>query len=277
MFVLLSKDTIENYILPHLSKAKRGYCCKAELWEVVNAIFYKFKSGVHWRLLPTKSLIFSTELTYGAVYHHFRKWAKDGSWKRAWQGLLRCNKHHLDLSIANFDGTHTPCKRAGTQTAYQHRKRTITSNTLWLTDAQGHFVVFAPPCAGNHHDLHNIEQQFEYILNALKQSEIESDGLFINADAGFDSTDFRRLCEAHGIILNMPKNRRNKKNVNNLDDFDYYFDELMYENRFVVERANAWLDSNRSFLIRYDTTQTSWIAWHFIACIKHWLKRVIKV
>jgi hypothetical protein len=46
MIKLFDKDTINKYIVPHLSKAKRGYECKAELWEVVNAIFYKFKTGV---------------------------------------------------------------------------------------------------------------------------------------------------------------------------------------------------------------------------------------
>ena len=100
MIILIDKDTINKYIVPHLSKAKRGYECKAELWEVVNAIFYKFKTGVQWKYLPIKSLISSVELKYGAVYHHFRKWAEDGSWQRVWKNLLFRCKHLLDLSIA---------------------------------------------------------------------------------------------------------------------------------------------------------------------------------
>lgn len=274
MIILFDKDTINKYIVPHLSKAKRGYECKAELWEVVNAIFYKFKTGVQWKYLPIKSLISSVELKYGAVYHHFRKWAKDGSWQRVWKNLLFGCKHLLDLSIANLDGTHTPCKRGGEQVAYQGRKKCKTSNTLWLTDRKGHIVGFAPPCSGNHNDLFEIQDFFENLLEMTEQATIEVAGLFLNADAGFDSKNFRQLCKHHDIVLNAPINKRNRNNINELN---YYFDETMYENRYVVERTNAWLDANRSFIIRYDTTQTSWIAWHFIACIKHWLKINLKV
>lgn len=45
MYPMLDKDTIKNGILPHLSKAKRGYVTQSCLIEVVNAILYKLKTG----------------------------------------------------------------------------------------------------------------------------------------------------------------------------------------------------------------------------------------
>ncbi|WP_423791210.1 transposase, partial [Millionella massiliensis] len=48
---MLDKDTIKNEILPHLSKAKRGYVTQSCLIEVVNAILYKLKTGCQWALL----------------------------------------------------------------------------------------------------------------------------------------------------------------------------------------------------------------------------------
>ena len=56
MCTVLDKDTIKNEILPHLSKAKRGYVTQSCLIEVVNAILYKLKTGCQWAFLPVEAL-----------------------------------------------------------------------------------------------------------------------------------------------------------------------------------------------------------------------------
>ena len=274
MIRILDKITINKFIVKYLSKAKRGYVSKVPLWQIVNAIFYKFKTGVHWSLLPVNSLITKGRLKYGAIYHHFRKWTLDGSWQRAWQKLLQSYRPILDLSLAFFDGTHTLAKRGGQNIAYQGRKKAKTTNTLWLTDRQGLVVSFIPPLSGKNNDLHNIKSHIEYLADQLKKSAIEVDGLFLNADAGFDSELFRQSCEGLGIIPNVPRNARRSRHL--IDD-DTYFDPLMYKERFVVERSNAWMDFNRSFLIRFDTSIESWIAWHHIFSIVQWIKFISKV
>jgi len=262
-----------RYILPHLSVAQRGYSSSVDRWEIVNAILYKFKTGVAWYLLPVNSLISSGHIQYGAVFHHFRKWTKDGSWQQVWIKLLGQFKSLLDLSTAQFDGTHTPCQCGGQQVAYQGRKKAKTTNTLWLTDKQGRVVAFCPPLAGNHHDVYQIDQQLASMVDTLQQASISVEGLFINADAGFDSATLRRICHQLGIHLNAPSRANNNQQIEQYNCFD----ELMYDSRYVVERTNAWMDADRSFIIRYDTTISRWTAWHYIACIKHWINKVIKV
>jgi len=49
MIRIESKVNIEKYIIPHLSLPKRGGT-KLKLWEIVNAILYKLKTGVQWYL-----------------------------------------------------------------------------------------------------------------------------------------------------------------------------------------------------------------------------------
>ncbi|MEM6846076.1 MAG: transposase [Bacteroidota bacterium] len=264
MIRIISKDNIIQYILPHLSSPKRGGS-RVPTWEIVNAIFYKFKSGVQWHLLPVKSLIYKDSIKYGAMrgaapYHHFRKWVKDGSWQRVQQQIISQCKHLLNLSVALFDGTHSLAKRGGEQpgrraVAYQGRKKGKTSNTLWLTDANGLVVGFTLPVAGNHHDVTDIERRMDYLVEQLARSGIRVDGLFINADAGFDSEAFRHACYRLGIELNVPRNYRVASQI----DDDTYFDELMYEQRYAVERTNAWQDSYRTLLIRQDTSLGSWV------------------
>ena len=44
-------------------------------------------------------------------------------------------------------------------------------------------------------------------------------------------------------------------------------DDLLYKEKYSIERTNAWMDSYRSVLNRFDTTQTSWEGWNYIAFI----------
>jgi transposase len=274
MIRILDKGIILRLIVPHLSVAKRGFTCRTSLANVVNAILYKFRTGCQWKLLPVSSLIPGNKIKYGAIYHHFRKWAKDGSWKRVRKALIRYNPAVLDLSLAHFDGTHSRAMRGGKGIGYQRRKRSMTNNTLWLTDRSGLVVSYIPPMSGNHNDLYKIEQGFNYLVKDLSETGIKVDGLFVNADAGFDSKAFRALCEAHGIHLNAPVNSRR----GSVDEFDLpYFDDLMYKERFVVERTNAWMDAHRSLLVRFDTTMASWTAWHDIYSMLIWTRKISKV
>jgi len=50
---------------------------KANLGKILGAIFYIVRSGCAWRLLPMDYFP-----PYPTVYGYFRRWAKDGTWKR---------------------------------------------------------------------------------------------------------------------------------------------------------------------------------------------------
>jgi transposase len=271
MVKILSKDMIQTHIVQHLSQGQRGPICSVPLPEVINAIFYKLKTGCQWEMLPVKALIISGELGWNAIYHHYRKWCKDGSWRKVWLSIMKAYKFLLDLSTSEFDGSHTPAKRGGQAVAYQRRKKCKTTNILLLTDRNGQVVATGKPLSGNHHDLYQIKEQLAEILSQLKEMDIPTDGLFLNADGGFDSKEFRQILEKEGIILNSPPNKRNASYL----DSDILFDEEMYKERFAVERTNAWIDSFRTLLVRQDTTLDSWWAWHFIALTIWWIKHQI--
>ena len=55
---------IQTHIVQHLSQGQRGPACRVEVWEIVNAILYKLKSGTQWYLLPVNSLIFSDKISW---------------------------------------------------------------------------------------------------------------------------------------------------------------------------------------------------------------------
>jgi len=271
MYKVLDKDMIENEIVVYIPRTSRGFPPTVPLYEIVNAILYKLKTGVQWDQLPVKALFERTSLSWQSVYHHYRKWCKAGFWNDCWIKLLKRHRASLDLSSVDLDGSHTPAKRGGENVEYQGRKKSKTTNSLYLTDRQGLPLAMSEPMAGNHNDLHDIEVQFEVVTTTLEQADIPVEGLFLNADAGFDSKDFRKSCEKKDINANVCFNRRNGNG-----DRDEYFDKELYDERYAVERTNAWMDSYRSLLNRFDTTNDSWKGFNYIAFMVIALKKFKK-
>jgi transposase len=231
---------------------------KVKVYQVVEAILYRLKTGCQWRELPMKHF-FRGSYQWQSVYYHFQKWSKDGSWEKVWSIVLEKHKGLLDMSSVQLDGTHTPTKRGGEAVGYQGRKKSKTSNMLILTDSQGIPIACSDPVPGNHNDAYELEKNVEKMLNNIQSCNIRTDGLFLNADAGFDTETFRKYCYKNNIIENIDMNKRNG------NENDHIFDELLYKCRFVVERANAWLDAFKAILVRFETKKIHWKALHYLA------------
>lgn len=271
MYKVLDKDTIEMEIIPHIPAPKRGFSPTVPLPEIINCILYKLKSGVQWPLLPVESQFSKKVLHYKTVFGHYRNWCKKGVWKKCWIHLLSKNRSGIDLSSGDLDGSHTTALRGGEAVAYQGRKKRKTTNSLYLSERQGLPLAMSTPVAGNHNDLYEIEQSLEEITDILKSANISTEGLFINADAGFDSENLLSACVAKGIIANVAYNKRNGNEPNRI------LDEELYKERYAIERMNAWMDSFRSVLNRFDTTRSSWEGFNFLAFIVLGIKKFTKI
>ena len=258
---VISEDSINEWIVPHLSKGKRGTEVRVKLSQIVSAIIYRLKTGCQWRELPLEHFFKEESISWQGVYHHFRKWVKDGSFKRVWIFLLKAQRRLLDLSSVQLDGSQTICKNGGECIGYQSRKAARTCNSLFLADNRGTMLTCSHPESGAHHDLYQIDLIFKEMLSFLKEAGIETEGLFLNADAGFDSEGFRSLCSEMKIEANIDFNLRNGA----AKEEYVYFDEQLFKKRKVIEHANAWLDSFKALLIRFETKARHWLALHFLA------------
>lgn len=125
------------------------------------------------------------------------------------------------------------------------------------------------PISGEHHDLYNIEETLEEILGLLHDADIESKGLFLNADSGFDSKKFRDILNKKEIIGNIKENPRNGDIKN-----EKYFDPQLYKRRFKIEKANAWLDGFKALLIRFETLNLTWRNLHYLAFSILFLRKI---
>ena len=130
---------------------------------------------------------------------------------------------------------------------------------LILADNRGTPLVCSEAISGNHNDAYELENTVENMLQGLRKSNINTDWLFLNADAWFDTEGFRLYCYKNDIIDNIDKNKRNGSKA------DHLFDELLYKCRFVVERTNAWLDAFKAILVRFETNKIHWKALNILA------------
>lgn len=275
---ILSKNTIEKWIIPHLSTGRRGFAPTAPINEIVEAIFYRLKTGCQWRELPTKEFFSETLISWNTVYYHFNKWSKAGCWQAIWLNLLKKNHAFLDLSSVQLDGSHTPAKNGGDAVGYQGRKASNTTNSLFMADKQGVMLVMSTLQEGQHHDLFEIKSLFEEMCQLLKEAGIDVEGLFLNADPGFDSEGFKQACEVVDMIPNIKPNPRNSspKDREPYESGTHIFDELLYKDRSVIEHANAWIDAFKASLIRFEFSVRNWKALHFMAFIVIFTRKISK-
>jgi hypothetical protein len=135
------------------------------------------------------------------------------------------------------DGSHTPAKNGGEAVGYQGRKASNTTNALCVSDNQGVMLAMSTPQAGQHPDLYQIQALFEEICLLLKEAGITLKGLFLNADPGFDSTDFHKACQTEEIIANVkptPSNQANQQ-AQAYQTGTHLFDDELYPDRSVVD------------------------------------------
>jgi transposase len=273
---IMHKAMIEKWILPHLTIGTRGFDTTVPLTEVVECIFHRLKTGCQWRELPTKEFFTDKVLCWNSVFYYYNKWSKADCWRTIWINILTQNRKYLDLSSVEFDGSHTPAKNGGDAVGYQGRKACNTTNALFLSDNQGVMLAMSTPQEGQHHDLFQIQVLFNEICGLLKAAGIDLKGLFLNADSGFDAVDFIAACEQEQIIANVKNNPRNSANQQTqpYESGTHVFDGELYQDRSVIEHANAWIDGFKALLVRFEFSVKNWMSLHFIAFSVIFLRKI---
>jgi transposase len=262
----IPEKEFEDHISPRLSKAKRGYVSKIPLYKIFNYILYWLHTGCQWYQLPIepdKEQPEKKEISYHAVYYHYRKWSNDGSLEKVWQGSIEAIEGGLNLSELNLDGTHTPAKKGGEAVAYQGRKKAKTSNILPIADGNGYIIASTGIVAGNHNDAYQLKSNIQTAFKQMKRLGLTIEGAFFNADSAFDTKAARKTCFNHGVIPNMPENKRNRKKVKR--GRKRLFNPEVYKRRFVAERSFAWIDKFKRLLVRFERKAVYFLGAHYIA------------
>ena len=141
---------------------------------------------------------------------------------------------------------------------------------MFLVDKQGIILCCRKPIRGGHHDLFEIKQYFDQMLEMLTASGLSIEYLFMNADAGFDDKAFRAYLEGKNIEANIDFNKGNSKDTSNREE---YFDEILYKERKNCEHSFGWMDGYKGLLVRYDKLDVSWLAMNLMGMMCIFLKK----
>lgn len=274
--VSLTEKQFNEHIRPYISVAKRGYESQIPLYKIFNYILYRLHTGCQWERLPIDpdpEDAEKKEISYHAVYYHFRKWSRDGSLEKVWQGSIMTIANELNLSELNLDGSHAIAKKGGESVAYQGRKKAKTTNILPITDAQGYIIASTGLLAGNHNDAYNLKLHLQTAFKSIKCLGLNIAGAYFNGDKAFDTQAARKTCFNHGLIPNIDENKRNRKRSKR--GRKRLFNPEVYKRRFTSERSFAWIDKFRALLLRFDRRDAYFLGAHFIAFTMINLRNVI--
>ncbi len=262
----LTPEQFAEHVEPFVSKAKRGFVSKIPLYKIFNYILKFLHTGCQWDELPIDAKPGQPEqkeISYHAVYYHFRKWSRDGSFERLRQHSVRAISGELDLSELNLDGSHTLAKKGGESVAYQGRKKAKTSNILPITDKQGYIVTTTSIVAGNHNDAYQLKEHLQRAFKDLQHLGLTIRKAYFNADMAFDTKEARKVCFNHGVIPNIPENPRNRKQTKR--GRKRLFNAEVYTHRFATERTFAWVDKFKRLLVRFERKDAYFYGLHCIA------------
>ena len=138
-------------------------------------------------------------------------------------------------------------------------------------------IGYLEPLSGNHHDSFDLDNRFKQALKKVKTNlpnRLSLQNSFLNADAAFDTKSFRKVLFNERIIPNIDENKRNRKKVKK--GRKRLFNKEIYNNRFSIERTNAWVDKFRGLVIRFDRKETYWLSSNLIAFAMVNFRNVIK-
>ncbi|MFV0531048.1 MAG: hypothetical protein ACK5MD_10120, partial [Flavobacteriales bacterium] len=72
-----------------------------------------------------------------------------------------------------------------------------------------------------------------------------------------------RAIHRRKMFANIVENKRNRKT--NKRGKKRFFNQDIYNQRFVNERTFVWMDSFRTLLVRFDYLDSCWLSWHYLA------------
>lgn len=104
----------------------------------------------------------------------------------------------------------------------------------------------------------HLQSAFKWI----KRQDLSIQGSYFNADSAFDTKEAHKICFNHQLLLNIPENKRNRKQAK--PGPKRLFNQNVYRRRFTAERSYAWVDKFRALLVPYDRRDIYFLSRHYI-------------
>ena len=215
---------------------------------MVTAMWWVLRTGAAWRDVPRE---FGS---WSSVYTRWRRWCRQGLWRR----VVRSLRRHAVGRLRLLDCSHIKLHQHGANPAGGHAAQAIgrtkgglNTKLAALTDARGRIVDFTL-AAGPRHDQYAV-------LPLLACAR----GRWIVADRGFDSDVFRRRLRRLRIRACIPPLPTRKRLLP--------YHRGFYRHRHKVENCFGRLKRFHRIATRYDKLALCFDAFLCFAIALDWL------
>ncbi len=110
----LKKDEFNEFVLPHLTRGSSGPPTQVPYHRLFNYILKLMHTGCQWAELPIeKDASGQPEIHYTRVFRTFKRWEKDGCFKKIFVNSVAqlFKRDLLDIEVIHGDGSMTAAKK----------------------------------------------------------------------------------------------------------------------------------------------------------------------
>jgi len=250
----LSEAQFEQFVLPHLSRGRRGPPPTLPLRTIFNYILKILYMGCQWNMLPIESNDKGLpEIHPTRIYRMMRRWQTDGSIERVFAGSV--NRLHddqlLDLAVIHGDGTTTAAKKGGDNIGFNGHKKIKGDKVVAFCDRNCNVIAPFVAAPGNHNESPLLRAALPNVMRTARSAGLDLQGTIVSLDGVYDCRRNRKAIFNRGMVPNINANPRGRKHAKrgrkplfNADIFKERFD--------TIERVFGWEDKFRRLLLRFE-------------------------